>query len=140
MNSSRDISFDALDLDASTFDASTFEAVDSLESVNTARGGYTTPIHHTDTSMFSSGYDVLNNAGNILAEFLTDEQFSTLRRLNLLNEKSLRDYHIRKTFREMRRRHVSAHHAIERLQQMYSYLQFDTLRKIVYQINDKDKQ
>ena len=126
MDSSRDISFDALDFDASAFSASAFEAMDSLESVNSAHSNYAAPIHHHDAAVFSTGYNVLNNAGNILAEFLSDEQFSTLRRLNLLNEKSLRDFHIRKTFRELRSQHVSAHHAIERLQNMYSYLQFDT--------------
>ena len=113
-------------------------SVDSFESPDNSAGVYPIPVHHT-TASFISGYDVLNNAGNILRDIMTDEQFTQLRRLGLLNEKALRDFHIRKTFKELRNQHLGAHHAIEKLQMMYSYLQFDTLRKIVYQINDKEK-
>lgn len=117
-----------------------WDSFDSLESLDNTSGVHSMPIHH-DAAMFSgSSYDALNNAGNILTDILSDEQFMSLRKLGLLNEKALRDFHIRKIFREMRNQHLSAHHAIERIQSMYSYLQFDTLRKIVYQINDKEKE
>jgi hypothetical protein len=112
---------------------------DSFESVDNSASVYTLSGHHTKTEFIGGGYDMLNNAGNILRDVLTDEQFAHLRRSGLLNEKALRDFHIRKTFKELRNQHLSAHHAIEKLQMMYSYLQFDTLRKIVYQINDKEK-
>jgi hypothetical protein len=84
------------------------------------------------------GYDAFVHE-NILRDILTDEQYTTLRKYGLLNEKILRDYHIRRTFKELRSARVSAHHAIEHIQKMYPYLQFDTLRKIVYQISDRGK-
>lgn len=115
------------------------DSFETLESANSGGSVLSVPRHGEASAFSASGYDVLNNAGNILAEILTDEQFSTLRRLGLLNEKALRDFHIRKVFKELRNQHLSAHHAIERLQSMYSYLQFDTLRKIVYQINEREK-
>jgi hypothetical protein len=82
------------------------------------------------------GHEMLNDQ-NILQDIITDEQYQSLRRLGMLNEKVLRDFHIRKTFKELRAQHLSAHQAIDRLQSLYPYLQFDTLRKIVYQINDR---
>ncbi len=82
------------------------------------------------------GHAILNDH-NILQDIITDEQYQSLRRLGMLNEKVLRDFHIRKTFKELRTQHLSAHQAIEHLQSLYPYLQFDTLRKIVYQINDR---
>ncbi|MCS6808686.1 MAG: hypothetical protein RML40_08415 [Bacteroidota bacterium] len=101
-------------------------------------------VSHSNTSAsqptlpapFSTGgHDMLMHE-NILRDIISDEQYHTLRKMGLLNEKVLRDVHIRKTFRELRAQHLSAHQAIERLQALYPYLQFDTLRKIVYQIHD----
>jgi hypothetical protein len=113
-------------------------SVDSFESLD-ANGGYTNVFQHSSADSIGGGYNVLQNAGNILRDVMTDDQFMHLRRMGLLNEKALRDFHIRKTFKELRNQHITAHHAIEKLQVMYPYLQFDTLRKIVYQINDKEK-
>jgi hypothetical protein len=100
-------------------------------------------IHHCATGFDSlplplrlGGHEMLNNH-NILQDIITDEQYQSLRRLGMLNEKVLRDFHIRTTFKELRTQHLSAHQAIEHLQRLYPYLQFDTLRKIVYQINDR---
>ncbi len=116
----------------------TLDSFETLESFDNS-GVRSAPIPHGEMNFSGNSYDVLNKAGNILQDFISDDQFANLRRLGLLNEKALRDFHIRQIFRELRSQHLSAHHAIERLQNMYSYLQFDTLRKIVYQINDKEK-
>ena len=61
--------------------------------------------------------------------------FHVLSEHNLLNERSVRDYQIRKQFRELRARKVSANDAISELRNQHPYLQFDTIRKIVYGLN-----
>ena len=68
---------------------------------------------------------------NPLADLIDDETFAALQQLRLIDQKSLRDFEIRKTYREMRER-MSASDAIDKLQKMHPYLQFDTIRKIVY--------
>jgi hypothetical protein len=57
---------------------------------------------------------------NPLAELISDEVYEILESHNLLSEKGIRDYQIRQKFRED-----------------YPYLQFDTIRKIVYKLNTK---
>jgi len=37
----------------------------------------------------------------------------------------------------MRHREVAAYDAIEKLREEYPYLQFDTIRKIVYKLNNR---
>jgi hypothetical protein len=69
---------------------------------------------------------------NPLRGLISDEVFAILDEHNLLSEKAIRDYHIRQEFRNMRRKGVPAYEAIERLREEYAYLQFDTIRKIVY--------
>lgn len=71
---------------------------------------------------------------NPLAELISDETFDLLNSKGLLNEKSLRDYQIRKKFKFLRNNKVNASDAIDTLRNEYPYLQFDTLRKIVYHI------
>lgn len=104
--------------------------------INDGTNTYSGNISSSSLPFNTGGHDVLVQE-NILRDIITDEQYQALRKLGLLNEKVLRDVHIRKTFRELRAQHLSAHQAIERLQALYPYLQFDTLRKIVYQINEK---
>lgn len=69
---------------------------------------------------------------NPLYGLISDETYSLLDEHNLLSEKAIRDYHIREQFRSMRRDCVPAYEAIEELREQYAYLQFDTIRKIVY--------
>jgi hypothetical protein len=83
---------------------------------------------------YADGHEALGY-DNVLREIITDEQYRLLRQMGVLNEKALRDAYIRKTFKELRAQSLSAHQSIERLQTLYPYLQFDTIRKIVYQIN-----
>jgi hypothetical protein len=70
---------------------------------------------------------------NPIAELINDETYNLLFSRGLIDEKSVRDYIIRKKFRDLRSRKLSAGDAIESLQLEFPYLQFDTIRKIVYQ-------
>jgi hypothetical protein len=72
---------------------------------------------------------------NPLNDLISDEIFELLDSKGLINEKSVRDYTIRRKFKELRANEVSASDAIDALRNEYPYLQFDTIRKIVYQIN-----
>ena len=74
-----------------------------------------------------------NEILNPLADLISDDIYELLDTNGLINHKSVRDYHIRKTFRELRTTKISAGEAIDRIRQKYPYLQFDTIRKIVYQ-------
>ncbi len=75
-----------------------------------------------------------NKSINPLSELISDEIFNLLSSKGLFNEKSLRDYQIRKRFKSLRNENINASDAIDILRKDYPYLQFDTLRKIVYHI------
>ena len=77
------------------------------------------------------------NAANPLSELITDDIYEMLESHDLLNEKSVRDFMIRRKFRTMREEDIPAYDAIEQLREEYPYLQFDTIRKIVYKLNKK---
>lgn len=126
----------AMDILHSTYSPAESDAEHLSSEISDGTNSYTGGISSSALSFSTGGHDVLVQE-NILRDIITDEQYQALRKLGLLNEKVLRDVHIRKTFRELRAQHLSAHQAIERLQALYPYLQFDTLRKIVYQINEK---
>ena len=76
----------------------------------------------------------LNTNGNPLADLIPDDIYETLNSRGLINEKSVRDHLIRKKFLDLKSRNISASQAIELIRQEYPYLQFDTIRKIVYQV------
>jgi hypothetical protein len=76
----------------------------------------------------------LNLMENPLRDIIDDNTFLLLEKHKLLSEKALRDYTIRRLFRDMRMQ-MSAGDAIDKIREMYPYLQFDTVRKIVYQIS-----
>jgi hypothetical protein len=76
---------------------------------------------------------VNNEKHNPIAELINDDIYSLLTSRGLIDEKSVRDYIIRKKFKTMRSQKVSASEAIESLREEYPYLQYDTIRKIVYQ-------
>ena len=69
---------------------------------------------------------------NPLEDLVPDEIYQVLDAHNLLNEKGVRDYKIRQQFRSMRSQDVPAYEAIEELREEHPYLQFDTIRKMVY--------
>lgn len=71
---------------------------------------------------------------NPLGDLIDDEVYEKLRKFKLLDEKAIRDYRIRQMYKDMRRE-MSAGEAIDKIQEMFPYLQFDTIRKIVYQVS-----
>lgn len=75
-----------------------------------------------------------NQLDNPLKDIIDDATFDELNKLKLFSEKAVRDYQIRRMFKDMRME-MSAGDAIDRIREMYPYLQFDTVRKIVYQIS-----
>lgn len=72
---------------------------------------------------------------NPLSDLISDEIYELLSERGLIDEKSVRDYQIRTKFKELRATKLSASDAIDALREEYPYLQFDTIRKIVYQIH-----
>ncbi|QQS38209.1 MAG: hypothetical protein IPM56_02565 [Ignavibacteriales bacterium] len=72
---------------------------------------------------------------NPLSDLISDDIYDLLNSQGLIDEKSVRDYKIRKKFKQLRASKVSAGDAIDALREEYPYLQFDTIRKIVYQIS-----
>ena len=79
--------------------------------------------------------DSLDIAGNPVADLIPDELYEMLLAHNLISEKGVRDYIIRKSFRAMKEREeLKSCEALARLQAIYPYLQIDTIRKIIYRI------
>ncbi len=74
-----------------------------------------------------------NDGSNPISELINDDVYTLLTSRGLIDEKSARDYLIRKKFKDLRAKKISASNAIEVLREEYPYLQFDTIRKIVYQ-------
>jgi hypothetical protein len=72
---------------------------------------------------------------NPLSELISDDIFDLLDTHGLIDEKAVRDYQIRKKFKQLRSGKHSAGDAIDVIRSEYPYLQFDTIRKIVYQIS-----
>ncbi len=69
---------------------------------------------------------------NPLSDLISNEVYELLRSRGLINETSVRDREIRKKFKLLRANKMSAGDAIDVLRDGYPYLQFDTIRKIVY--------
>jgi hypothetical protein len=74
-------------------------------------------------------------AKNPVPDLIPDELYQLLHSNDLINEKGVRDYIIRRAFKAMREQHeLKSSEALERLQAIYPYLQIDTIRKIIYRI------
>lgn len=69
---------------------------------------------------------------NVIPDIISDEIFDKLNKLNLLDYKNVRDYVLRKKFKELKKEHGSAG-AILVLAKEFKELQPDTIKKIVYQ-------
>lgn len=69
---------------------------------------------------------------NPLSDLISDEIYEILESRGLINERSVRDYRIRKKFKMLRAQKVRTGDAIDALREEYPYLQFDTIRKIVH--------
>ncbi len=74
---------------------------------------------------------------NPLSELISSDVYALLAKHELLSEKGVRDFRIRARFRSLREREVPAYQAIEELRMEYAYLQFDTIRKIVYGLRSR---
>lgn len=74
----------------------------------------------------------LNQSINPLADLISDEIYDLLTSRRLIDQKSVRDYLIRKKFKDYRAQKLSAGNSIEAVRKEFPYLEFDTIRKIVY--------
>lgn len=79
--------------------------------------------------------EVIAKIDNPLSDLISNEIYDLLDSHGLIDEKAVRDYQIRKRFKLLRSTKVSAGDAIDTIREDYPYLQFDTIRKIVYQIS-----
>ncbi|OYV85457.1 MAG: hypothetical protein B7Z63_05465 [Ignavibacteriae bacterium 37-53-5] len=68
---------------------------------------------------------------NPLSDLLSDDVYEKLIENSLLDYKAVRDYQIKRRFKDLRN-YMSVGDAIEKIQDEYPYLRFDTIRKIVY--------
>ena len=69
---------------------------------------------------------------NPLADLISDEVYSLLSTHYLIDEVSVRDYLIRKKFRQMKDSNIRTNDAVESLMDEFPHLQFDTIKKIIY--------
>ncbi len=74
----------------------------------------------------------VRNGANPLRDLIDDEVYDVLASHSLLSDRAVRDYQLRQRFKELRGRGVPACDAIASLRKRHPYLQYDTLRKIVY--------
>ena len=79
--------------------------------------------------------EVIAKIENSLSDLVSDEIYELLDSNGLIDEKAVRDYQIRRRFKQLRATKISAGDAIDTIRKDYQYLQFDTIRKIVYQIS-----
>jgi hypothetical protein len=76
----------------------------------------------------------MNKNTNPLSDLIPDEIYDRLSDHGLINQKSLRDHLIRKKFVDLKSQNHSVIEAIDTIRKDYPYLQYDTIRKIVYNI------
>lgn len=74
---------------------------------------------------------------NPVPHLINDQVFSELLRLDLINEKKIRDIEMRLKYEQLRGKMASTE-AIEALRNEYPYLQYDTIRKIIYSVKQSD--
>jgi hypothetical protein len=79
--------------------------------------------------------EVIAKIENPLSDLISDDIYELLDSHGVIDEKAVRDYQIRKKFKQLRASKLSAGDAIDTIREDYQYLQFDTIRKIVYQIS-----
>lgn len=76
--------------------------------------------------------ELKKDLSNPLSDLISNEIYEILESRGLINERSVRDYRIRKKFKLLRAQKVRTGDAIDALREEYPYLQFDTIRKIVH--------
>lgn len=71
---------------------------------------------------------------NPIHQIVPDDLYLKLEQLNLLNQKAIRDLQIKRRYLQLREAGVRSAEAIEAILEEYAYLQFDTVRKIIYSV------
>ncbi len=71
---------------------------------------------------------------NPICQIISDDLYHTLERLNLLNQKVIRDFKIKRAYQAYRDTGLRSTEAIEQILEEFPYLQFDTVRKIIYSV------
>lgn len=93
------------------------------------------PFVDLPESPFARSANPMLGQPNPVADLIPDELFVMLRTHDLISEMGIRNYVIRKAYREFREEQsLSTALAMEKIQDRYPYLQLDTIRKIVYRI------
>lgn len=77
---------------------------------------------------------------NPIRQIITDDLFATLVQYNLINQKVLRDFEIKRRYLFHRGNGLRSVEAIDALLREYPYLQFDTVRKIIYSVRLPEEQ
>jgi len=68
---------------------------------------------------------------NPLKSYISDSVFEFLVGNNLLSERGVRDFKIKQEFKALKKEYPT-HQALEIIHSRYPYLQYDTIRKIIY--------
>ncbi len=71
---------------------------------------------------------------NPIHQIVSDDLYHKLEELNLLNQKAIRDLQIKRRYLQLRDSGIRSAEAIEAILEEYAYLQFDTVRKIIYSV------
>ena len=71
---------------------------------------------------------------NPIRQIVTDDLYTKLVSLNLLNQKVIRDFLIKRQYLDLRKAGHRSAEEIEMVLDDYPYLQFDTVRKIIYSV------
>jgi len=74
----------------------------------------------------------IEELNNPLNDLIPDDIFELLSSRGFINQNAARDHFIRKRFKSLRASRISAGDAIDELRKDYPYLQFETIRQIVY--------
>lgn len=69
--------------------------------------------------------------GNPIPEIIPDKLYFVLKSMDFLNERSIRDYYLKKKFNELRSMY-SRREIFRILQKEFPYICEDTIRKIIY--------
>jgi len=79
-----------------------------------------------------NGSEIIKELTNPISDLISDEIYDLLLGRGLIHERAVRDYKIRKKFKQLRAQKFRTGDAIDTLREEYPYLQFDTIRKIVH--------
>lgn len=79
-----------------------------------------------------NGSEIIKELTNPISDLISDEIYDLLLARGLIHERAVRDYKIRKKFKQLRAQKFRTGDAIDTLREEYPYLQFDTIRKIVH--------